>query len=46
MLDAPEYPKAFIERGGYRYEFSNPVLKAGAVEVDVKVTSLKFRRKK
>lgn len=38
MLDASEYPKAFIEYGGFRYEFSRPALRTGAIEADVRIT--------
>lgn len=40
MLDADEYPKAFIEYGGFRYEFSRPALRVGSVEADVKITKI------
>lgn len=38
MLDAAEYPRAFIEHGGFRYEFSRPALRTGAIEADVRIT--------
>jgi len=41
MLDAEEYPKGFIEHGGFRYEFSRPALRTGAIEADVRITPLK-----
>lgn len=41
MLDAAEYPKAFIEHGGFRYEFSRPALRTGTIEADVRITPLK-----
>jgi len=41
MLDAAEYPAAFIEHGGFRYEFSRPALRTGAIEADVRITPLK-----
>jgi methionyl-tRNA formyltransferase len=41
MLDAQEYPKSFIEYGGFRYEFSHPVLRTGAIEADVRITKCK-----
>jgi methionyl-tRNA formyltransferase len=43
MLDAAEYPAAFIEHGGFRYEFSRPALRTGAIEADVRITPLKTR---
>ena len=38
MLDAEDYPPAFIEYGSYRLEFSRPALKAGSIISDVKIT--------
>ena len=46
MLDAAEYPKAFIEHGGFRYEFSRPALRTGSIEADVRITKCKSRSKK
>lgn len=46
MLDAAEYPKAFIEHSGFRYEFSRPALRTGVIEADVRITPLKPRGKK
>ncbi len=46
MLDADEYPKAFIEQGGLRYEFSHPVMRKGALHARVKITQSKSRREK
>lgn len=43
MLDAAEYPAAFIEHGGFRYEFSRPALRTGVIEADVRITPLKAR---
>lgn len=43
MLDAAEYPKAFIEHGGYRFEFSRPALRTGSIEADVRIAQLKPR---
>jgi methionyl-tRNA formyltransferase len=46
MLDAAEYPKAFIERGGFRYEFSRPILlRTGVIQADVRINKQKSRRK-
>ena len=41
MLDAEEYPKAFIEYKGFRYEFYRTTLYNGKIEANVKITSLK-----
>jgi methionyl-tRNA formyltransferase len=38
MLDAPGYPKAFLEIDGYRYEFSSSVLKGKELTARVKIT--------
>ena len=38
MLDACGYPRAYLEVGAFRYEFSRPVLRTDAVEADVRVT--------
>ena len=41
MLDAEEYPRAYIEYGNFRLEFSRPALRVGAVEAEVKITPIK-----
>lgn len=41
MLDASEYPRAFIEYGGFRYEFSRPALRTGGIDADVRITRVK-----
>jgi len=38
MLDAEEYPKAFLEFGDFRFEFNRPALKTGQIEATVKIT--------
>ena len=38
MLDAAEYPRAFLETGGLRFEFRNPVLRYGNIEARVEIT--------
>lgn len=38
MLDATEYPKAFFAYGGFRFEFSRPAKRTGALETDVRIT--------
>jgi methionyl-tRNA formyltransferase len=46
MLDAQEYPQAFIERGGFKYEFSHPTLCRGVIQADVRINKIKSRSKK
>lgn len=41
MLDAESYPKAFIDWGEYRLEFSRATLYDGRVEASVKITEIK-----
>ncbi|MCX6983430.1 MAG: methionyl-tRNA formyltransferase [Lentisphaerae bacterium] len=41
MLDAEGYPKAFLDYGGFRYEFSRAVLYDGRIVADVKISRLK-----
>ena len=38
MLDAAEYPRAFMEYGGWRFEFIRPALRVGRIEADVRIT--------
>jgi len=38
MLDAEGYPRAFLEYGGYRFEFTRPALRVGRIEADVRIT--------
>lgn len=38
MLDAREYPHAFIELGGFRFEFGRPALRTGKIEAEVAIT--------
>lgn len=38
MLDAEEYPKAFIKYGKFRLEFSRPALRHNRIEADVKIS--------
>lgn len=40
MLDAQEYPKAFIKHQGFRYEFSRSALYDGRVIADVTITPI------
>ncbi len=44
MLDAREYPHAFIEAGGFRFEFSRPALRADEIEADVRITRIPDRK--
>lgn len=38
MLDAAEYPRAFLRHAGFRFEFSRPALYDGCIVADVKIT--------
>ena len=38
MLDAGEYPRAFLEAGNLRLEFSHPVLRTGCIDAHVRIT--------
>ena len=38
MLDADTYPKAFIEKNGFTYEFSKPFFENGKIKADVQIT--------
>jgi methionyl-tRNA formyltransferase len=38
MLDAEGYPRAFLDRLGFRFEFSRPALYDGRIVADVKIT--------
>ena len=38
MLDAADYPPAFLEHGGFRFEFVRPALRTGRIEADVRIT--------
>ncbi len=40
MLDAEGYPRAFIEHGGFRLEFSRAAFHAGRIAADVKITRI------
>lgn len=40
MLDAEGYPRAFLEHGGFRYEFSRASLYDGRIVADVKITTI------
>ena len=40
MLDADEYPKAFIERQGYKFEFRRAALKNGKINANVTITPM------
>ena len=41
MLDADGYPKAFIEYGGFRYNFSRATLNDGKIISDVEITKMR-----
>lgn len=38
MLDAEQYPHAFLEYGNFRLEFTRPVLRTGRIEATVSIT--------
>jgi len=38
MLDAEDYPRAFLSHAGYRFEFSRPALYDGRIVADVHIT--------
>ncbi len=40
MLDADGYPRAFLEQGGFRYEFSRSSLRDGRLVADVVITTV------
>lgn len=40
MLDADDYPNAFLEYGGFRYKFSRAVLYEGKIISDVEITKI------
>lgn len=40
MLDAETYPKAFIEKNGFRYEISRPALKTHEILADVRISRI------
>lgn len=44
MLDADGYPRAFIQRDGFRYEFSRPARYHGRVVADVTITEAEGER--
>ena len=44
MLDAEGYPRAFVDRAGFRYEFSRPALYDGRIVADVNITPLEEDR--
>ena len=38
MLDAPDYPKAFLEAAGFRLEFSDAVMSETSIDAKVKIS--------
>lgn len=44
MLDAEEYPLAYLDIGGFRYEFSRPALRTGHIQADVKIFHKRSRQ--
>ncbi|MBF0595709.1 MAG: methionyl-tRNA formyltransferase [Candidatus Omnitrophica bacterium] len=45
MLDAEGYPRAYIERGSFRYEISRPALKAEEIVAEIRITKVNRRQK-
>jgi methionyl-tRNA formyltransferase len=43
MLDADGYPNAFVEAGGWRFEFSRASARPGHVVADVRITPVKTK---
>jgi methionyl-tRNA formyltransferase len=41
MLDASEYPRAFIRCGNFKFEISKPALRTGAIEADIRIVEIK-----
>jgi methionyl-tRNA formyltransferase len=41
MLDAEGYPRAFLEKAGFRFEFARPALYGGRIVADVTITPLR-----
>jgi methionyl-tRNA formyltransferase len=41
MLDAEGYPRAFINYGGFKFEFTRPVLRTDKIICDVTITEVK-----
>jgi methionyl-tRNA formyltransferase len=37
MLDAPDYPNAFIEKSGYLFEFTDAAFDAGELTANVRI---------
>jgi methionyl-tRNA formyltransferase len=37
MLGAEDYPRAFLQHSGFRFEFSRPALYDGRIVADVKI---------
>ena len=46
MLDADEYPHAYLEHGGLRFEFTRPALRTGRIEANVSITPVSKRGEK
>jgi methionyl-tRNA formyltransferase len=46
MLDAEGYPRAFLEHGGFRFEFSRAALKDGRIVADVSIAPVDRREDK
>jgi methionyl-tRNA formyltransferase len=46
MLDAEGYPRAFLERAGFRFEFSRSALYDGRIVADVQITHVASKEKR
>ncbi len=40
MLDAADYPRAYLEYGGFRWEISRPALKTSEIHADIRITKI------
>lgn len=41
MLDATDYPKAYLDFGSFRYEISRPALRTEEIYADIRITKIK-----
>ena len=46
MLDAEGYPRAFLQRSGFRFELSRPALYDGRIVADVTITQIDKKKRK
>ena len=45
MLDAEQYPHAFLEYGNFRFEFTRPAFRTGRIEATVSITPVSSKGK-